>query len=1100
MRRNPSAPFTTSTLQQEASRKLGFSAKQTMQVAQRLYEGVEIDGEATGLITYMRTDGVTIIPEAIAAIRRLVEQDYSKRYLPPFIREYKTKAKNAQEAHEAIRPTDVRRRPEAVARHLERDQARLYELIWKRAVASQMASAELEQTTAEIEVPGRDGKTYGLRATGSVVLFDGFLKLYEEGRDDRAAQERQGRAAEEEDDSRRLPPLAQGDALKDEGIEAKQHFTEPPPRFTEATLVKRMEELGIGRPSTYASTLAVLQERDYVRIDRKRLIPEDKGRLVTAFLESFFKRYVEYDFTADLEEKLDLISDGKLEYKDVLRDFWRDFMKAVGEIKDLRVGDVLEALNEILGPHIFPPRADGGDPRQCPNCGEGRLSLKVSGKYGAFIGCSRYPDCRYTRQLTQNGDGPAEASTPDGKLIGYDPDSGSPSRCATGASDPISSSARAPRRRSRSAPRCRAAWMPTAVDLERALQLLSLPRAIGNHPETGKPITAGLGRYGPFIQHDGIYANLPSVEEVFTVGINRAVVLLAEKKAGAANRFQRAAPTVLKELGDHPTEGGKMQMLSGRYGPYVKHGDVNATLPRGKDPAALTVEEAVQLIAERVAKGPSKPRRGGARAAKPKRNGNGPTEPRASPRRGQRPGAGQGQAGAKPGGHDLRQEGGPQTQTRRSSAGLPSKHQILEFIKGAQARPAGKREIARAFSVKGSDRVALKRLLAEMAEEGLLSGNRRGFKEPGILPPVAVIEIVARDADGDLIAEPASWEDGAGERPRVLVLAARGPARAGEPALGQGDRILARLTRLEEADVAGLPLRGGAHQAPAEGEEPPARHLPRACQGRRRHRPRRPQGAEGVEDRPRRRRQGQGRRSRALRSRPRRALGRPAGARRRDARQPAGPAQDQPDCRARLRASRRVPARGAGRGRDAGGRQARRPHRPALAASPDHRPRRCARPRRRGACRSRHRCRQQGRLHRARRDRRCGALRAARHASRPGGAAARQLGVLPGPGRADAARAHLQRSVLAEGGGGAPVPRRAHGLRQARQQEGPRGAARPHAIRRQAVLRGGAGRHRRASEREVPAAPQAGARAAVGRLCGAGGRPRPPRAARSRPA
>jgi len=617
VRRNPYAPFTTSTLQQEASRKLGFSAKQTMQVAQRLYEGVELDGDVTGLITYMRTDGVTIVPEAIAAIRKLVEHDYSKRYVPPFIREYKAKAKNAQEAHEAIRPTDAQRKPEEVARYVERDQARLYELIWKRAVASQMASAELEQTTAEIEVPGRDGKTYGLRATGSVLLFDGFLKLYEEGRDDRA---RNGKAepAEEEDDSRRLPPLVQGDALKDRGIEAKQHFTEPPPRFTEATLVKRMEELGIGRPSTYASTLAVLQEREYVHIDRKRLVPEDKGRLVTAFLESFFKRYVEYDFTADLEEKLDLISDGKLEYKDVLRDFWRDFMVAVGEIKDLRVGEVLEALNEILGPHVFPARDDGGDPRQCPNCGEGRLSLKVSGKYGAFIGCSRYPDCRYTRQLSQPSNGPAEASTPDGKLLGYDPDTGLAVTLRTGRFGPyvqLGEGSKEEKPKRSSVPK---GVDPDTVDLERALQLLSLPRLIGNHPETGKPITAGLGRYGPFILHDGVYANLPAVEEVFSVGINRAVVLLAEKKAGGKGRFQRAAPTVLRELGDHPSEGGKLQILSGRYGPYVKHGDVNATLSRGKEPAALTIDEAVQLIAERVAKGPSKPRRGG--AAKPKRD------------------------------------------------------------------------------------------------------------------------------------------------------------------------------------------------------------------------------------------------------------------------------------------------------------------------------------------------------------------------------------------------------------------------------------------------------------------------------------------------
>jgi DNA topoisomerase-1 len=630
VRRNPAAPFTTSTLQQEASRKLGFSAKQTMNIAQRLYEGVEIGGEVTGLITYMRTDGVTIIPEAIGAIRGLIEDEYSKRYVPPFIREYKVKAKNAQEAHEAIRPTDVRRKPEDVQRYLERDQARLYELIWKRAVASQMASAELEQTTAEIEVPGRDGRAYGLRATGSVVLFDGFMRLYEEGRDDRPAQSlaKNGKAdsdtaAEDDDAGRRLPPLAQGDALKDRGIEAKQHFTEPPPRYTEATLVKRMEELGIGRPSTYASTLATLEDRDYVEIDRKRLIPQDKGRLVTAFLESFFKRYVEYDFTADLEEKLDLISDGKLEYKVVLRDFWRDFIGAVEDIKDLRVSQVLDALNEILGPHVFPPKADGGDPRQCPNCGEGRLSLKVSGKYGAFIGCDRYPECRYTRQLSAALNGTdAEASTPEGKVLGYDPE-GLPVTLRVGRFGPYLQLGEGSKDKEEKPKRSSipSGVDPNSIDLERALQLLSLPRHIGDHPETGKPISAGIGRYGPFILHDGMYANLPAADEVFSVGINRAVALLAEKKAGKAGRFQRAAPTVLKELGDHPSEGGNIQVLSGRYGPYVKHGDVNATLPRGKAPEELTVEEAVQLIAERVAKGPSKAkgRRGKSSTAKPAR-------------------------------------------------------------------------------------------------------------------------------------------------------------------------------------------------------------------------------------------------------------------------------------------------------------------------------------------------------------------------------------------------------------------------------------------------------------------------------------------------
>ena len=409
VRRNPAPPFTTSTLQQEASRKLGFSANHTMQVAQRLYEGVDIGGEMVGLITYMRTDGVQIVPEAVSEIRRVIEAEYGKRYTP-FAREYKSKAKNAQEAHEAIRPTDPSRRPDQVARYLEKDQAALYELIWLRTIASQMASAELEQTTAEITVKGKDGKTYGLRATGSVVVFDGFMRLYSEGRDD-----------EEEEDSRRLPPLGRGDTLKDKAVTASQHFTEPPPRYTEATLVKRMEELGIGRPSTYATTLAVLRDRGYVRLERKRLVPEDKGRLVTAFLESFFRRYVEFDFTADLEEKLDLISDGKLEWKDVLREFWRDFTAAVDDIKDLRVSEVLEALNEILGPHIFPPKADGGDPRACPVCGSGRLSHKI-GRFGAVFGFSNYREWSYTRQYTEPQGAETETTPPEGKLLGYDPD------------------------------------------------------------------------------------------------------------------------------------------------------------------------------------------------------------------------------------------------------------------------------------------------------------------------------------------------------------------------------------------------------------------------------------------------------------------------------------------------------------------------------------------------------------------------------------------------------------------------------------------------------------------------------------------------------
>lgn len=604
VRRNPYAPFTTSTLQQEASRKLGFSARQTMNVAQRLYEGVDIGGETVGLITYMRTDGVQIAPEGIAEIRRKLERDFGRRYVPPFIREYKAKAKNAQEAHEAIRPTDVSRTPDDVAKRLERDQARLYELVWKRAMASQMASAELEQTTADIDVQGHDGKAYSLRATGSVVMFDGFLKLYEEGRD------------EEDEESRRLPPLAQGDHLKDKGIEAKQHFTEPPPRYSEATLVKRMEELGIGRPSTYASTLAVLQDRDYVRIDKKRLIPEDKGRLVIGFLESFFKRYVEYDFTADLEEKLDLISDHKLEWKDVLRDFWRDFTAAVAEIKDLRVGEVLETLNDLLGPHIFPDKGDGSDPRACPSCNAGRLSLKT-GKFGAFIGCSNYPECRFTRQFSQGGEDPGEAARPEGKLLGHHPDTNLPVTLRLGRFGPYvqlgdgTEDEKPPRS---SIPK---GWDANTLDLEKALQLLSLPREVGMHPETGKPITAGLGRYGPFVLHDGTYANLESVDEVFAVGLNRAVSALADKKAGKGGRFGRAAARqVLKDLGEHPSEGGKIEVLNGRYGPYVTHNKVNANVPRGRDPASLTVDEAVGLLAERAAKGPPAKGRGARRGAK----------------------------------------------------------------------------------------------------------------------------------------------------------------------------------------------------------------------------------------------------------------------------------------------------------------------------------------------------------------------------------------------------------------------------------------------------------------------------------------------------
>ena len=593
-KRNPAAPFTTSTLQQEASRKLGFAASRTMQVAQKLYEGVAIGGETSGLITYMRTDGVQIAGEAIAAARSVIAKDFGDKYVPDSPRVYTSKAKNAQEAHEAIRPTDLSRRPKDVARFLDPDQARLYELIWKRTMASQMESATLERTTIEILAEG-SGKRANLRATGSVVRFDGFLALYQEGRDD-----------EEDENSKRLPAVEEGAKLTAasvdgtaEPIEASQHFTTPPPRYTEASLVKKMEELGIGRPSTYASTLQTLRDREYVELEKKQLVPLDKGRIVTAFLESFFQRYVEFDFTASLEEQLDKISAGELSWLDVLRDFWTGFSGAVDEIKDLRVAQVIDALNELLGPHIFPAKEDGSDPRKCPSCDSGQLSLKVS-RWGAFIGCSNYPECGYTRQL---GKPTGEEGDDEGpKILGTDPETGLDVSLRNGRFGPYVQLGEEAKPKRSSLPR---GWSAADMDLEKALRLLSLPREVGPHPEDGKMITAGIGRYGPFVLHDGTYANLSSPDEVFSVGINRAVDALAQKRAKGGGRGGAAAAP-LKELGEHPSEGGPVNVYDGRYGPYVKHGKINATLPKDTDPKAVTLEQALELIAAKAPKGGAK--------------------------------------------------------------------------------------------------------------------------------------------------------------------------------------------------------------------------------------------------------------------------------------------------------------------------------------------------------------------------------------------------------------------------------------------------------------------------------------------------------------
>ena len=587
-KRNPAPPFTTSTLQQAASSRLGFSAVRTMQVAQRLYEGIDIGGESAGLITYMRTDGVQMAPEAIAAARSAIAHEFGERYLPEKPRYYSTKAKNAQEAHEAIRPTDFSRTPSEVRKYLDADQTRLYEMIWKRAMASQMQPAEIERTTVEIEAVN-GGRTAALRAVGSVTRFDGFIAAYTDQRDEDA----------EAEEDKRLPEIRAGEHLERDRINVTKHTTEPPPRYSEATLIKKMEELGIGRPSTYTATLKTLEDRDYVTIDKRKLLPQAKGRLLSAFLESFFERYVEYDFTASLEEKLDEISDGKLAWKDVLRDFWKDFSGAVDDVKELRVTDVLDALNEDLAPLAFPPREDGSNPRTCPKCGTGNLSLKL-GKYGAFVGCSNYPECSYTRQLTDAINGNDEAAAEDGtKVLGKDPYTGEEITLRSGRFGPYVQRGDGKEAKRASLPK---GWTADAMDHEKALALLSLPRSVGPHPETGKMISAGIGRYGPFVLHDGTYANLESAEDVFSIGLNRAVSVIAEKQSKAKGGRNGGTPASLKELGAHPAEGGAITVRDGRYGPYVNWGKVNATLPKGKDPLTVTLEEALTLISEKAAK------------------------------------------------------------------------------------------------------------------------------------------------------------------------------------------------------------------------------------------------------------------------------------------------------------------------------------------------------------------------------------------------------------------------------------------------------------------------------------------------------------------
>ncbi len=568
--RNPPPPFTTSTLQQEAARKLGFSASHTMRIAQQLYED--------GAITYMRTDGVQMAEEAISAARKAVASRYDASYVPDKPRIYQTKAKNAQEAHEAIRPTDFSR-----DRAGSGDHARLYDLVFKRALASQMASARLERTTVEM-VDGT-GQT-ALRATGQVVLFPGFLALYEEGRDDEADEE-----------SRRLPRLKEGDAPAKKSVHAEQHFTQPPPRYSEASLVKKMEELGIGRPSTYAATLQTLKDRDYVTVEKNRFFPAESGRLLTAFLERFFERYVSYDFTAGLEEELDDISGGRADWQKVLEAFWRDFKPKTAEIMEQKPSEVTAALDEFLAPFLFPDKGDGSDPRLCPACGEGRLALR-GGRFGAFVACSNYPECKFTRRFAQGGEEAAGDTGPE--VLGQHPETGQDVVRKTGRFGPYVEMGEGKEAKRASIPKDAG-----ELDLDLAVRLLSLPRTIGAHPETGEPITASIGRYGPYLAHNGKYARLASTAEVFETGMNAAVAKLADA-ANGGGRGRGAAREPLKVLGAHPRTEAEIKLMEGRYGPYVTDGTTNATLPKTIAPEALTLEEAAQLIDERAAKAPAK--------------------------------------------------------------------------------------------------------------------------------------------------------------------------------------------------------------------------------------------------------------------------------------------------------------------------------------------------------------------------------------------------------------------------------------------------------------------------------------------------------------
>jgi len=591
-RRNPLAPFTTSTLQQTASGRFGFGASRTMQIAQRLYQGIDVEGETTGLITYMRTDGTQIAKEAIKDFRDLIKNNYGKEYLPDNPNSYEgKKAKNAQEAHEAIRPTDITRKPDDLKKYVNADQLKLYELIWSRALSSQMKPAEFDRNTILIST---EDNLINFRATGSVVKFEGFLKVY--------------KVQETDDDAKNILPLVNvGEDISILKLNDEQHFTDPPPRYSEASLVKKMEELGIGRPSTYASIISVLSTRNYVEQINKRFHPTDRGKLISAFLEKLFTKYVDYNFTADLENQLDEITSGKTEWIKVLENFWKDFHVHVGSVKEKRTREVLDMLNESLGALIFDKDDQDKIDRKCKLCKDGELSLKNSFRGGAFIGCSNYPDCKFTRPLSK-AKAAAQYNLAEPKLIGQN-EMGKDIYLKNGRFGPylqfekeievpIKKPRKSKKKKIKEENNMKNVSIPKGlnvddVKIDQAKFLCSLPKVLGQHPDSGKDITLNSGRFGPYLKCENKSARIENVEDLFTIGINRAVTMIAEAKPG------RISSLIIKDLGEHPEDKKPVRIMKGQFGPYIKYKSLNATIPEEKDPSEITMEEALILIEKR---------------------------------------------------------------------------------------------------------------------------------------------------------------------------------------------------------------------------------------------------------------------------------------------------------------------------------------------------------------------------------------------------------------------------------------------------------------------------------------------------------------------